>query len=186
MLLYCNTEDCVWLQVRMQHRYSHASPGLTCNPSPVWLSMSSSAVLLSSKSVVPRVPRSLAGLKPEKDSDGAVRLFGCSRAHSSLMAGSCFSMNRLISTISSGQALWGRPRYDLKVMLDGLQRFFIFSAVWLPNMKGTRGSASPWHCRMCMSLLALLAAAWGKDLRRGSQQLRATTPPSFCWVVRAV
>lgn len=148
--------------------------------------MSSSVVLLSSKSEFLGVHCvSLESII--KDSDGAGRLCRYSSAYSSLMAGSCFSMNRLISTIScrdttgtfrtvltdtgaeatspaptSGQALWGRPRYDLKVMLAGLMRLFIFSAVWLPNTKGTRGSASPWHCRTRMSLLALLADAWGK------------------------
>lgn len=62
MLLYCNTEDQVRLQVRMQHRFSHASPGL---PAPVLSgSMSSSVVLLSSKSVVPRVHGVNTGVSP--------------------------------------------------------------------------------------------------------------------------
>lgn len=66
----------------------------------------------------------------------------------------------LYPALTSGQALCGRPRYDLKLTLAGLMRVFIFSAVMLPNMNGTRGSASPWHCRMCMSLLTPPAEAW--------------------------
>lgn len=71
MLLYCDAEDRVWLQVRMQHRLS---PGLN-----VWWprvrsgSMSSSVVLLSSKSVFPQVRR--VSLESRlKDSGDAVRV----------------------------------------------------------------------------------------------------------------
>lgn len=189
MLLYCNRGSCVAPGQDAASFHSCLSWANVWQPQSCLALWVSSVVLLSSKSVVPRVHGVALESVPE-DSNGAVRSYGYSRVHSSLMAGSCFSMNRLISTIScrdinenkkmynternqkssvkmwlfptltSGQALWGRPRYDLKVMLAGLMRPFIFSAVWLPNIKGTRGSASPWHCRTCMSLLALLAAAW--------------------------
>lgn len=62
--------------------------------------------------------------------------------------------------LTSGHALWDRPRYVLKVMLEGLMRLFIFSAVWVPNTCGTMGSASPWHCSTWTSILAQLVQAW--------------------------
>lgn len=71
MLLYCNTEDCAWLQVRMQLCYICASPGLTSSPSPVWL-YEQRCGLLSSKSVVPQVHRASVESRP-KDPDGAVQ-----------------------------------------------------------------------------------------------------------------
>lgn len=64
--------------------------------------ISSSMVLESSKSAVPHVPQSLAGVEPKRT---PMALCGCSRVHTSVMGGSCFSMNRFTSTISSGQAL---------------------------------------------------------------------------------
>lgn len=72
MLLYCNTEDCAWLQVRMQLCYICASPGLTSSPSSVWL-YEQQCSLLSSKSVVPQVHRASVESSP-KDPDGAVQI----------------------------------------------------------------------------------------------------------------
>lgn len=158
---------------------------LQANVLPVLSGTDSAVLLLLLKSVDACVPQSLAGSPKTIGWLWAVTPDSC--VHSSLMGGRCFSMNRLISTIScadknrqktvsawqnrwsdpppvhtltSGHETWDRPRYDLKVRFEGLTRPFIFSAVCMPNMNGTMGSASPWHCSTWMSLLALLAEAW--------------------------
>lgn len=148
-------------------------------------SMSSSMVLLSSKFRGSSSPQSLAGVNPKGlwwccevvrvlqgsfITDGRkLLLYEPFHIHHFLWDTTkhTYIVKRLqicrpndVHPPTSGQALWGRPRYDLKVMLAGLMRLFIFSAVWLPNTKGTRGSASPWHWRTCMSLLTLLVDAW--------------------------
>lgn len=104
MLLYCNTESVSGSRSGCSIGSLMLPPGLNALAAPVLSgSMSSSVGLLSSKSVVLESKES--HWSRARRTVDAERLSGHSQVHSSLMGGSCFSMNRLTSTISSGQAL---------------------------------------------------------------------------------
>lgn len=87
----CNTEGCAWLQVRMQHRASHASPRKTV-PVPVWIYGIAAWIFC-------QVSRCSSGLVSLEWSSDWIQT-KMPEVHSSLTAGRCFSMNRLTSTIS--------------------------------------------------------------------------------------
>lgn len=76
---------------------------------------------------------------------------------------------------TSGHALWGILEYVLKVILEGFSMTLSFSTVRQPKIRGTRGSASPWHCSTDMSLLLLIIDYRIETARENRQKKKKIT-----------